>query len=728
MGREDPPYGPSGPGPNPAAGPGDGEDGDAVLAAIAHRLRARSERQQLLTERLRTGELRPGALADLAELAGAARRGVRDGEHILVLAGAPRGPRLAAPPAPLGQTLNTIVAASEAASRTVVPPTPSVSVSAAAEPVLAQILAELLAHAAGATPAGERLELQTRWGPDGGVVVELQSATPPRLQSPIDELDRALGSATPAGPVAPQEIGLHVAARLARAIGARLGIRGPAGNTGVTPVAVLHLPSSVVGGGQQPAAADPRTQAVPAQEAAAAGSDGADAESPWPPQPAGVREIPVADPEPAWPPAAQGGAQQPGDAQRPAEPTGNAPGGEAAAASWPARSAAGQDGGGPGQDRVAVPNRPQPMTGPGLQLPTSGRRQDVAAQGPEHQGSGRPGTPGAPGPGQQFPGGPNLPAGPGVPGPGQQVPGQQVASQQFPGPNGPGQHGPGQQGPGHQGQSQHGPGQPGSAPPGRPGPHEPDAAGQSGATQVSFPHGGPPPSGPAQPGTGIPGPPRQGPGEPGPGPGAGPPTPPGQSSGTPARSASDDVPPATAALPLSGSADATPPVELFGPFDSEVPVPVDDADDTPIFASVASAWFREPAAPTAPPATNGAATPRDDWRTPGDAEFDAARIRADRVVDLPTTSRGLPQRLPGQAMVPPPWRETAGGSQAGASRERQPDRVRNRLASYQRGLRDGRHRAAEDHGAEAVGGAPAVVNGHGSNGHRLNGEGGRNAG
>ena len=91
MARDDPPYSPSGPSGSreDAPGrPGEGAGSDAVLAAIAYLLRARSERQQLLTERLRSGELRPGALADLAELAGAARRGVRDGDHILVLAGA----------------------------------------------------------------------------------------------------------------------------------------------------------------------------------------------------------------------------------------------------------------------------------------------------------------------------------------------------------------------------------------------------------------------------------------------------------------------------------------------------------------------------------------------------------------------------------------------------------------------------------------------------------------
>lgn len=574
MARDDPP-------PHPS-GPAGASAGDAVLAAIAHRLRARSERQQLLTERLRAGELRPGALADLAELAAAARRGARDGDHILVLAGAPRGPRLAAPSTPLGQALNTVVSASEAASRTIVPPTPSVSVDATAEPVLGQILAELLAHAASATPAGERIELLTRWGPDGGIVVELQGTQSPRHRTPVEELDRALGSATPGGPVAPQEIGLHVAARLARAIGARLGVRAPAGNSAIAPIAVLHLPSSVLGGGRSESAA-PAAEPQPAESVEQAGTGttaslrrpapdpapAAAADVPWPP-----RENPAAEPERSWPPVA--------------------------------------------------PERVEPAASAGLPRRAPRPAGGIAAAAP-FAGSGAP-----------------------------------AARPQAPGPAGPGPNG-------------SGPGTPGPGP--RP------------------PYGSPSPAtGPARNGA--------------------PPPPP-----------APEDPPATEALPVTGAAGTTPPVELFGPFDSEVPVPVDDADDTPIFAAVASAWFREPGSTetTALPVTQN-----DNWRTAGDAEFDAARIRADRVVDLPTTAQGLPQRLPGQAMVPPSWRDTPNGLAPTGSRERQPDRVRNRLASYQRGLREGRHRAAEDHGPHgpaggalngAVNGAP-VPGGH-RNGHHL---------
>ncbi|MFP5068105.1 hypothetical protein ACLFMI_00320 [Pseudonocardia nantongensis] len=643
MTRDDSPQRPpGGPEPDPPAGPGEAAAGDAVLAAIAHRLRARSERQQLLTERLRSGELRPGALADLAELAAAARRGARDGDHIRVLAGEPpRGPRLAAPPTPLGQLLSTVVAASETASRTVVPPTPSVSLDVAVESVLTQILAELLAHAGSVAPPGERIELHTRWGPDGGIVLEIQCAQPPRQHTPLDELDRALSTGRPAGPVAPQEIGLHVAARLARAIGARLGVRGPAGSSGLTPIAVLNLPATVIGGGArtEPPAA-PSTAAPPAAAASAVAPSTADdgdgtaglarpgdrqegTDTPWPPPSETRREpAPATEQVPTWPPAA--GGSRSGVA--PAADPGSAPG-DRGGLNLPPRN---------GQ-------RPPWAADPGVAPAPNG----IAPNGAPAYGA-------APSSAASSSAASNSAA-------------SSSAASNSADPNGALPHGAGPNGtaPG------------GTGPPGAPGP-------QGGLPQRARPGAGAGANG------------------------AGPPL--GPDSGP------DDLP-VTEALPAAGS---TPPATLFGPFDSEVPVPIDDLDNTPIFASVASAWFREPSGSetTALPVTGNGTTPQpDNWRTPGDAEFDAARIRAERVVDLPTTAQGLPQRRPGQAMVPPSWRDTLNGADPSGSRERQPDRVRTRLASYQRGLREGRHRAAEDHtpaaGGEHVNGS---VNGHGGHG------------
>lgn len=200
----------------------------------------------------------------------------------------------------------------------------------------------------------------------------------------------------------------------------------------------------------------------------------------------------------------------------------------------------------------------------------------------------------------------------------------------------------------------------------------------------------------------------------------------------------------------AGSAPAPASVdELFGSFDAGLSRSDDDLVGTPIFAAVASAWFRTNDDPA--PATNGwshgngldglnghsgsgvngvngvnghtnghngngrgladswlgsstsAGGDRTggDWAGSGDDEWRAAAERAARAeTELPTTGSGLPRRRPGRQMVTPPLRSrrgAAGTSAAGgeASAERQPDRVRNRLSTYQRGLEAGRHRAAD---------------------------------
>ena len=149
-----------------------------------------------------------------------------------------------------------------------------------------------------------------------------------------------------------------------------------------------------------------------------------------------------------------------------------------------------------------------------------------------------------------------------------------------------------------------------------------------------------------------------------------------------------------ASEPRNGRAyPAAPPVdELFGPM---VDLPAEQHPEaTPIYEAVASAWFREAAVSDAPA----------DWESPGDREWRAAAERAaHQPEDVTFTAEGLPRRRPGGRLVPPRLAEgsSAGGEGAharpGAPAERVPDRVpdrvRERLATYQRGLRQGRHRA-----------------------------------
>ena len=136
--------------------------------------------------------------------------------------------------------------------------------------------------------------------------------------------------------------------------------------------------------------------------------------------------------------------------------------------------------------------------------------------------------------------------------------------------------------------------------------------------------------------------------------------------------------------------------ELFGPL-LDLPLePIDDRYATPIFEAIASAWFREDEA--------GGGSSRSgplDWETPQDDEWREAAARAARPEsELPTTSSGLPRRRPGNQLVPPP-RSTEPSRQNGTQQpgpERAPDRVRDRLSTYQRGLREGRHRAVGSEG------------------------------
>lgn len=137
------------------------------------------------------------------------------------------------------------------------------------------------------------------------------------------------------------------------------------------------------------------------------------------------------------------------------------------------------------------------------------------------------------------------------------------------------------------------------------------------------------------------------------------------------------------ALSVNGSA-APPrrePVdELFGPF-GDLPADHDAGIATPIFEAVASAWFRESPDEAAPA----------DWESPMDSEWRAAAERAARAEPQASTRAGLPRRRPGGQLVPP--RRSTAPDDDGTPADRVPDRVRDRLSTYQRGLREGRHRA-----------------------------------
>ncbi|WP_344057114.1 sensor histidine kinase [Sphaerisporangium rubeum] len=122
-----------------------------------------------------------------------------------------------------------------------------------------------------------------------------------------------------------------------------------------------------------------------------------------------------------------------------------------------------------------------------------------------------------------------------------------------------------------------------------------------------------------------------------------------------------------------------------GPLPVVRSAPMEQEEYLPIFAAVESAWFRraEPNAPEAPVAG---------WQeAAADRGWQAAAVVQEPVRDG-TTSAGLPKRVPKANLVPGSANTAEQGpsSPAPAMPPLSPERARNRLSSFQQGIRQGR--------------------------------------
>jgi hypothetical protein len=140
--------------------------------------------------------------------------------------------------------------------------------------------------------------------------------------------------------------------------------------------------------------------------------------------------------------------------------------------------------------------------------------------------------------------------------------------------------------------------------------------------------------------------------------------------------------------------DPTPSVEVS-------PMEPDQEEYLPIFASVESAWFRRPPGEQPKTEGHGEATPaqpvpsgEEAWRTAADAGWRAAAAASEPSLGG-ITSAGLPKRTPRANLVPGTASKPAQAQQqpqapAPAPSPVSADRVRNRMAGFQQGVRRGR--------------------------------------
>jgi hypothetical protein len=137
------------------------------------------------------------------------------------------------------------------------------------------------------------------------------------------------------------------------------------------------------------------------------------------------------------------------------------------------------------------------------------------------------------------------------------------------------------------------------------------------------------------------------------------------------------------------------------------PVPSAEESRLPIFESVESDWFRRsrhgverPAAGV--PAETAAEEPAETWSSPADEGWRAAEV-AQAPVSGGTTAAGLPVRVPKANLVPGTVSSTA-TAPAPPAPARSATRAQQRLASFQRGVRNARA-AAQGTNGEGTNGA-----------------------
>jgi len=123
-----------------------------------------------------------------------------------------------------------------------------------------------------------------------------------------------------------------------------------------------------------------------------------------------------------------------------------------------------------------------------------------------------------------------------------------------------------------------------------------------------------------------------------------------------------------------------------------VPPTVGPAQDQrlPIFDSLESDWFRR-SGKSVSSGTEAAAEPA--WNSPADEGWAAARVAAAPEAGE-TTTAGLPKRVPRANLVPG---SVGGGEDTEvAPPARSADTIRNRMASFQRGVREARAAAPQN--------------------------------
>jgi signal transduction histidine kinase len=236
-----------------------------IFVNLSRRTQGLVERQLKLIDRLESGEQDPKQLDNLFQLDHLATRMRRNSENLLVLAGTDAANR-SGRPVRLIDVLRAAVSEVEQYQRLVLQQPPAVLVLGRSASDLVHLLAELLDNATQFSPPDSHVMVSSELGRDGGVAIEVADRGVGMTDAELADANQRLASPAAVDASVSRRMGLFVVGRLAGRHGIAVQLRR--GDAGVGIWATVVMPSGLVRVAVEP---DESPGAVAAEAAATNG-------------------------------------------------------------------------------------------------------------------------------------------------------------------------------------------------------------------------------------------------------------------------------------------------------------------------------------------------------------------------------------------------------------------------------------------------------------------------
>jgi signal transduction histidine kinase len=213
-----------------------------MFVNLSRRTQGLVERQLRLIDDLELGEQDADRLGSLFRLDHLATRMRRNGENLLVLAGAELRQR-SGEPVPVVDVLRAAVSEIEDYQRVLVQPLPRAMVSGLAVNDIVHLVAELLDNASAYSDPETQVELSARFADEGGLVVEIRDAGTGLRRPQLIDINQRLAVPSAIDVSVSRHMGLFVVGRLANRHGISVQLTSSDGS-GVT--VTVALPKELI--------------------------------------------------------------------------------------------------------------------------------------------------------------------------------------------------------------------------------------------------------------------------------------------------------------------------------------------------------------------------------------------------------------------------------------------------------------------------------------------------